>query len=79
MGRAGSALLILGLILVGVLVVPGLFRPPREGQLVFAQESADLGQVPLNQKVPFRFEMRNIGDEPVAIVGKAKIRAVEGC
>lgn len=78
MARPAIALLLLGLIFAGLLV-PGMLRGQRDGELVFERESVDLGQVPLDVRVPFRFNMRNAGSSPVNIVGKVNVKAVEGC
>jgi hypothetical protein len=78
-GRAAMAMVLLGMILVGVLVVPGLLADDRDGELVFAEESVDLGQVPLNTLAPHRFAMQNVGGKPVTIAPKGKITVLEGC
>jgi hypothetical protein len=73
------AMVLLGLILAGVLVAPNLLADDREGELVFEQESVDLGQVPLDTLVPYRFVMRNVGGKPVTIAPRGKITVLEGC
>jgi hypothetical protein len=78
-GRASQAMLLLGIILAGVLVVPGLLADDRDGELVFSEESVDLGQVPLNTAAPYRFTMRNVGGKPVTIAPRAVITVLEGC
>lgn len=50
---------------------------PEQG-LVFQPESVDLGQVPLGQKVSFKFEMKNAGDKPLNIESPRAV-ALEGC
>ncbi len=50
----------------------------RPGELVFAEESVDVGQVLIGQPVIHRFSMRNAGGKPVTITRKSA-SAVEGC
>ena len=79
LGRPVQLLLLLGIVLAGVLVAPRLLANEREGELVFSQESVDLGQVPLGTLAPYRFMMRNVGSKPVNIARRGKITVLEGC
>lgn len=79
MKRIASAVIALGLLAIAALVVPGLQAGGKGGELVFSTDAVDLGRVPLDAPAPYRFEMRNVGDKPVRILGTPKITAVEGC
>ncbi len=79
MKRIAPAALALGLIAIVVLALTWPHADGRGGELAFSPESIDLGKVPLDVPAPFRFEMRNVGDKQVKIVGTPKITAVEGC
>lgn len=65
-------------ILAAIFAVSALQRPQNPGELAFASESVDVGRVPLGQAVVQRFEMRNVGDQPVTITKKVAA-ALEGC
>lgn len=77
--RVVAAVLLIALVGVGLLDLGSFLRAGKEGELVFSPESVDAGRVPLNQVIPARYEMRNVGDRPVQIVRSPRITAVEGC
>ena len=77
--RIAAAAIALGLLAIVLVAVSRSQASGKEGELAFLPESMDLGKVPLDVPAPFRFEMRNVGDKPVKIVGNPKITAVEGC
>ena len=79
MSKLRVGIVVGGLLLVGALAVSALRPQPSEGQLVFTPESVDLGRIPLGQAAPFRYQMRNVGDQPVRIVSQPNVVAVEGC
>ncbi len=73
------AALLLVLVLLAAQQGLGIGSASRPGELAFSTETIDMGQVPLDQTVSYRYEMQNVGDKPVTIVGTPQVRAVEGC
>lgn len=48
-------------------------------RLVFAQPTADYGEVPIDQMVTHRFEFTNQGDAPLIIDGEPAVETLAGC
>lgn len=55
---------------------PSVIDGPR---ISFDHDSADLGNLPLNQMFHYYFPFRNIGNAPLEIIGEPIIETLEGC
>jgi hypothetical protein len=54
--------------------------PTSEGpRLVFAEQVADYGDVPIEETVNHSFEFTNTGDAPLIIEGNPTVQTVAGC
>lgn len=43
------------------------------------REAIDLGKVPLDKLVRAEFKLKNVGDQPLHIVGEPRVELVKGC
>ncbi len=43
------------------------------------RDSIDFGKVPLDQTVRAEFKLKNVGDQPLRIVGEPRVELVKGC
>ena len=43
------------------------------------RDSIDFGKLPLDQTVRAEFKLKNIGDQPLRIVGEPRVELVKGC
>ncbi len=90
--RGGRQLLVSGAICVALLAgVAAWTLLPREGpvsqavqfargpRLAVDRDLIDFGPVPFEQIVRARFHVRNVGDEPLQLVGSPEVVVVEGC
>ncbi len=61
--------------------VPASFTPEYTGgpRAEVAQEVFDYGDVRFNTPVETVFRVRNVGDQPLTILGEPQVRLVEGC
>ena len=61
--------------------VPASFTPAYTGgpRVEVAQAVFDYGDVRFNTPVETVFRVRNVGDEPLEILGEPQVRLVEGC
>lgn len=48
-------------------------------RISFDHDSADLGNLPLDQMFHYYFPFRNIGNAPLEIIGEPIIETLEGC
>lgn len=55
---------------------PSVVDGPR---ISFDHNSADLGNLPLNQMFHYYFPFRNVGRAPLEIIGEPTIETLEGC
>lgn len=79
----GGALL---LIVVGVFVLlRGTATPSKaveaagKPKLAVDRETIDFGKVPLDKTVRAEFELSNVGDQPLELVGIPQVEVREGC
>src|SRR5512145_3055529 len=78
---AGLALIVVALVgggnnSAGFTVEPQVTGAPA---LQVDQEKIDLGNVPLGQTVSVKFDVANVGDQPLRFTQKPYITVVEGC
>jgi hypothetical protein len=72
-------------VLAIVAVVTGTRREPFEPEVTgepraeVDQSSIDHGLVRFNQPVESVFRVRNVGDQPLTILGEPRVELVEGC
>lgn len=61
--------------------IPDNFVPEVTGspRVAVAQEVVDYGDVKLNTTVQTVFEVQNVGDESLSILGEPRVELVEGC
>jgi hypothetical protein len=89
-GLAGGAVLIIAALVLGVFqgddsASPQPFDPNFEPEVTGApsvavdQEVIDYGDVKLGTTVTTVFNVRNVGDEPLQILGEPRVELVEGC
>jgi hypothetical protein len=78
---AGIALIVVALISNGNNQAVSTTTPQVNGSPVLKidQEKIDLGNVPLGQTVSVKFEVTNVGDQPLQFTGKPYVEVVEGC
>jgi len=43
------------------------------------RDSIDFGKLPLDQTVRAEFKLKNVGDQPLRIVGEPRVELVRGC
>jgi hypothetical protein len=55
---------------------PATVEGPR---LVFTEQVADYGDVPIEETIDHSFEFTNTGDAPLVIDGKPTVQTVAGC
>jgi len=81
-------IIIAGLALIGLALISGganqsasTAKPQVAGApaLQVDQEKFDLGNVPLGQTVSVKFEIANVGDQPLRFTQKPYVEVVEGC
>ncbi len=59
---------------------PANFTPQAETpRLAVDRESIDLGQQPLGREVSAVFRVKDVGSQPLRILGKPNVELVEGC
>jgi hypothetical protein len=82
---AGVGLLVaLGAVVIGMVTggsranrpTPQVTGAPR---VQVSPESLDHGDIHFLTTIESRFEVRNVGDEPLEILGEPRVDAVEGC
>lgn len=56
--------------------VPEVSGAPR---VSVSEEVVDYGDVPLNTTIETVFRVRNVGDEPLQILGEPQVELVQGC
>lgn len=73
------------ILLAIVAVITGTRREPFEPEVTgepraeVDQSSVDHGLVRFNQPVESVFRVRNVGDQPLTILGEPRVELVEGC
>ncbi len=76
----GIALIGAGLVFakgdLGAKEAPMVTGAPR---LAVSQEMVDYGEIKVNTPVETVFRVRNIGDQPLKILGEPQVELVEGC
>ncbi|MFQ5855040.1 MAG: hypothetical protein ACE5LU_05275 [Anaerolineae bacterium] len=75
----GPVFLGLGVLLFVIGWLLGISRPPEGPRLVFVQEVADYGDVPIEEMVTHYFEFSNQGDQPLFIDGEPEVETIAGC
>ena len=78
---AGVALIVVALIGSGSTPAASVTAPQVSGAPAVRvdQEKIDLGDVPLGQTVSVKFEVANVGDQPLRFTEKPYVEVVEGC
>jgi hypothetical protein len=78
---AGVALIVVALIGSGRTPAASVTAPQVSGApaLQVDREKIDLGDVPLGQTVSVKFEVANVGDQPLRFTEKPYVEVVEGC
>ncbi len=80
-------IIIAGVALIGVAVISGnraatpAFTPEVSGAPVLRvdKEKVDLGTIPLGQTVEVKFEVTNVGDQPLRFKERPYVEVIEGC
>ena len=78
---AGVALIVVALIGGGTNQSDSTVKPQVSGgpALQVDQEKIDLGDVPLGETVSVKFELTNVGDQPLRFTKKPYIEVAAGC
>ena len=78
---AGVALVVVALVGGGTNQSGSTVKPQISGgpALQVDQEKIDLGDVPLGQTVSAKFEIANVGDQPLRFTQKPHIQVAAGC
>ncbi len=83
-----SALWIIALLIGGGLLVGLLTRTDRTApapkvrgapRVEVSQETVDYGDVKVNTPIETVFRVRNVGDQPLQILGEPQVEVVKGC